>query len=187
MKHHLNFFYMKNRFEIILTIAVGLITAIWKLLFNLFDFLKEHDLKYNFAARRTILSYELSWNVVIALVDITLPILVISMNIKTNDCERYIFNIMKGCGVLKYFTISSIFIYSKKSSSIHSNYMSKLLKTKHKHCDEPGVTYMSKNTVSATMCNKSTLGLMVTMSDDTNDCMESHLNSVSLTTPDLVL
>jgi hypothetical protein len=73
MKKELNYFYFQNRWKIILTITMGIISSIWKVFLNYYTPLLGYDLKFNYAARVKIDDNELPIQAFIMITDILLP------------------------------------------------------------------------------------------------------------------
>lgn len=118
MRKQLNYFYNHNKWEIIITIFMGIIASIWKILLNYYTPFLDIDLKFNFAARVKIPDHELPIQTLVMVIDIFLPILVIISNIKSNDFSKYIFNLMKGRQLTQYYIICSIFIWTKRGQTL---------------------------------------------------------------------
>jgi hypothetical protein len=115
MKKQLNYFYFQNRWKIILTIIMGIISSIWKVLLNYYTPFLGTDLKFNYAATVKIEDYALPYQAIVMIIDILLPIWVILSNINSTDFDKYIFNLMRGRQLTKYYLICSFFIRSRRS------------------------------------------------------------------------
>ena len=96
MKRNLNFYYKTKRNEIILTIALSSFIVAWKCIYNYFNFLREHDLKFNFLNRRPLTLPSAPTQIIVFLTDGFLPIILIIFNIRTVNFRKYLKNLMKG-------------------------------------------------------------------------------------------
>ena len=127
MKYKLSFFYRNNKWEIIVTIIMGILASAWKITINYWEGLLYNDLKFNFAARENVSQEEIPIQAFVMFIDVFLPIFVITSNIRSNDFAKYIYNLMKGCDMISYFLKCSIFIQGKRVSSEYAGNVERLL------------------------------------------------------------
>lgn len=110
MKNNLNFYYKDKQAGIIATMVLTTIFVIWELLYNFFDFIREHDIIYSFNERENMDPYILPFAVFISLVEIFLPLSAMILNLRTVNFRKYLKNLLMGCGLVEYFTQASIFV-----------------------------------------------------------------------------
>jgi hypothetical protein len=175
MKNHLNFFYKQNKFEMIFTMVFGLVASIWKISLNYYIPLLSHDLKFNFAARMTILKTEYTSQIIVMVIDIFLPVIVISLNIKSNDFQRYIYNLMKGYDLSEHFFYCSIFIRSRRRSTLGGNDLARLINKKIMHSDYTAPDRLSINTLEPRRDPTFGYNSITTESEDSEDRQVRYL------------
>ena len=151
MKTHLHFYYTNKRFHIIWTTIVGILSVVWKFVYNYYVPLREQDLKYNFTARKHISYTVLAIQSCVMLIDIFFPIVAIIYNIQTINFQWYLTNLMKGWGLEKYVTKWSIFIKAKRKYASEANESTRQFisgsifgKVEPENSEETDISFISK-------------------------------------------
>ena len=120
MKRNLHGYYVVKYKEIIFTMVLTSLITAWKWCYFYFDFLREHDLKYNFMLRDSLSYKEAPIQIFVYFTDMLLPIIAMAVNINTVDFKKYLLNLMRGCNVGQFFLSGSIFIRLRPMASNES-------------------------------------------------------------------
>lgn len=111
LRNHLNAYYNKRkRLAIITTIFASWTIVLWRWFYNILKGIRECDLKYNFAAKKSFPGNEAPLQLLISVCDISLPIVVMLLNIRTINYGEYLVLLIKAWQLEEYTSIASIFI-----------------------------------------------------------------------------
>ena len=116
MRKNLYFHYKTKKTSIITTIILSWFVNIWISVYSLSPDFREADIKYNFISRIGVGSDRLSYQIIVWIIDVLLPIMVMCINIKTVNFTQYIKDMMGGCNRKSICVSPSIFIIDLSKS-----------------------------------------------------------------------
>lgn len=128
LKNHLNNHFYKRRWSIILSMIASWIIISNRTFYNLYKPYRTCDLKYNFVAREAFPAWQAPFQIIITAlgmilltltIDITLPIIIMIMNIHTIDFKKFLETLIKAWGLERYIKNASIFVKYKYWSTVY--------------------------------------------------------------------
>lgn len=114
MRHNLYMRYKKRRKGIIFTIVFSCITILLRALYNFYDEFRKWDLRYNFTARMGFPSYIAPLQFLLSVIEDTLPIAVMLLNLKTINFKVYLLELINAWSLQSFTKEASIFLFFNK-------------------------------------------------------------------------